>query len=192
MKMMQHDLSGTRQASELLTQQVGPETLVYNERTHQAFCLNPVTAQVWKLLGRGLTLAEISAAASLALGTPVTEDAALFALAELRRNRLLEPEPEPVLAARPVPTRRQLMRQIGAGALVMLPAVAVIMAPKAAQAYNGCVNCDAEHGTSSVAAAKRARAQPLPAIDIVPDPGSPDSTEAVRKKRQQNGEIFIP
>ena len=126
----------------LLTQQIGLETLVYNEKNHAAFCLNPTASQVWGLLDGSRNVEQIAAAVSLALGERVSEEMVLFALSELRRDGLVEEE-KVAGQAFAAPNRRDLIRRLGAGALVMLPAVAVIMAPKAAQAYNGCADCDA-------------------------------------------------
>jgi len=179
------------QASGILTQKIGFETLVYNEQTHQAFCLNPVATETWSRFDGQQTPAEISAAASVVLGSPVSEQAVLLAIAELRGHGLIEPEP--AAAARPVPTRRDLMRQIGAGAMVMLPAVAVVMAPRAAQAYNGCVNCDAQQEKSAAAAtAAQQRATAVRDLGLLPMPDQANSPDQLRKKRQQNGEIWVP
>ncbi len=174
----------------LLTQQVGSETLVYDERTHQAFCLNPVAAEVWRRFDAGGTAAQTAVAVSLALDTPVTEEAVLFAMAELREHGLIAPE----AASKAAPTRRDLMRQIGAGAIVMLPAVAAVMAPRAAQAYNGCVNCNATPSrptTATTPAEPRGRWRSGD-LGLVPLAPSAESPEDNRKRRQANGEIFIP
>ncbi len=138
-----------RKTHGLLIQQVGPETLLYCDRTQRAVCLNPVATQVWQHLDGAATIAQIAAEATLALASPVTEEVVLFTLAELRREGLLEAEtvletvPETVSAPVPVPSRRDLMRQAGAGAILMLPVVAAVLAPRAAQAYTGCFDCTA-------------------------------------------------
>jgi hypothetical protein len=140
----------TRRSRELAVQHVGSETLVYDEARHQAFCLNPVASSVWLLADGKRSVAEIATAATLALARPVSAELALFTLGELERDGLLLPSP----AATTAPilqdlSRRNLLRNLTAGAVVMLPAIAVIMAPKAAQAYNGCVNCNSQQTTGS-------------------------------------------
>jgi len=184
-------LNSERQTHTFLTQDVGNETLVYNQQTHQAFCLNPVATETWRRFDGLQTPAAIAAAAAVALRTPVSEEAVLLAISELRGHGLIEAE-APVNAG-PGPSRRDLMRQIGAGAILMLPAVAVVMAPKAAQAYNGCVNCgNAVRERYSMPVAPRTPAA-NPGVGFVPvSPDTSDSTDDVRKKRRENGEIWIP
>ncbi len=180
----------SRQTPGFHIQQVGRETLVYDERTHQAFCLNPVATETWRRFDGLATPAALAAAVSAALATPVTEQAVMLAIAELRGHGLLEQEP--VAVDKPVPTRRDLMRQIGAGAIALLPAVAVVMAPTAAQAYNGCVNCNAVQQNSSISPAQRRAAAQASRLAFLPVPDTTGSTDDVRKKRQKNGEIWVP
>jgi hypothetical protein len=136
------ELSRISKTKGLLTQHVGSETLLYNEQTHQAFCLNPVAAQVWHLLDGAGTVPQIASAATRALETQVDDDMVLFALAEFRRDGLIDvDEPTGTL---PMMDRRHLLQKLGVGTAMMLPVVAAIMAPKAAQAYNGCVDCTTE------------------------------------------------
>ena len=147
-----------KKAQGLLIQHIGQETLVYSEALHKAYCLNPVAAQVWRLLDGVRTPEQIASAVTNALSTPVTEDLALFTISELRRDGLLSEEDSSatVLA---VPSRRDVMRQLGAGAVVMLPVVAAVMAPKAAQAYTGCLNCNAVPGPPNAMLRQQAIAQ---------------------------------
>src|ERR1700678_159029 len=70
-------------------QQVGTETLVYDEQRHKAFCLNEVSSIIWRLADGEHTVAQISAAASLQLKAAVNEEIVLFALEELRRDGLI-------------------------------------------------------------------------------------------------------
>jgi hypothetical protein len=147
-----------KQAQGLLIQHVGQETLVYSEPLHKAFCLNPIAAQVWRALDGVRTTEQIAAAVTSTLSMPVTEDLVLFAVSELRRDGLADEEDSSagVLA---LPSRRDMMRQLGAGAVVMLPAVAAVMAPKAAQAYTGCLNCDVVSGPANARLRQQAIAQ---------------------------------
>jgi len=130
-----------KKAHGLIVQHVGQETLVYSEALHKAFCLNPIAAQVWGSLDGVRTPGQIAASVSDTLSMPITEDLVLFTISELRRDGLLDEEDSSVRVLA-VPSRRDVMRQLGAGAVVMLPVVAAVMAPKAAQAYTGCVDCN--------------------------------------------------
>ena len=132
----------TRRTTNLITQAAGAELLIYNEEIHKACCLNDLAAAVWSACDGSHTIAALAQAATTALQRPVSEDVVLFTLSELRRDGLLLPDAVP--EAHPSPSRRALMRKMGIGAAMMLPVVTAIMAPKAAQAYTGCVDCMAK------------------------------------------------
>jgi hypothetical protein len=136
-------LSNVRRTPDLLTQQAGSETLIYSEQMHRAFCLNAVAAQVWQRLDGFQSVQQIAAAATLELHAPVTVETVLFTIGELRRDGLLEGEA--CMPPLPTASRRVLMRQLGVHAVLMLPAIAAVMCPKAAEAYlGGCVDCEVQ------------------------------------------------
>jgi hypothetical protein len=129
---------------ELSIQQVGDETLVYDERRHQAFCLNQVSSAVWAHCDGTKSASQIAAALRIQFAQPVTEEIVRLALAQMQENGLLEPSVDSQLDAGlatlgPI-SRRSMMTRVGAGAMMMLPAIAAVMAPKPAQAYNGGVD----------------------------------------------------
>lgn len=120
-------------------QQVGTETLVYDEQRHKAFCLNASCAAIWRLADGERTVAEISAAAAAELGAAVSEELVRFTVDELRRDGLMEPRAAPGVV--PTVSRRAMLQRLGAGGAMLLPVVAAIVAPTAAQAYSGCFDC---------------------------------------------------
>lgn len=124
---------------QLSIQQIGTETLIYDERRHLAFCLNQCSSVIWRLADGEHSIAQISRAASLQLKTAVSEELVLFALNELRNDALLEPAPTPELV-QPI-SRRAMLQRLGAGGALLLPTISAIVAPTAAQAYSGCVDC---------------------------------------------------
>lgn len=134
------DKTAPRRIRELISiQQIGTETLVYDERRHKAFCLNESSSVVWFLADGARTIAEIRAAASVQLKTSVSEDLVLFAITELRKDGLVEPAP--VEEAAPAVSRRVMLRRLGESGALLIPMIAAVLAPTAAQAYNGCVDC---------------------------------------------------
>ena len=135
-------------------QQVGTETLVYDELRHKAFCLNESSSVIWRLADGERTVAQMRAEAALQLGTEVSEEFVLFALDQLRRDGLVEPSS--IAEAGPAISRRSMLRTLGVGGALLLPMIAAVMAPPAAQAYNGCVDCSA--------APARARRRPPVAV----------------------------
>jgi hypothetical protein len=124
----------------IVSQQVGVETLLYDETTHKAYCLNATAAAVWSACDGSHTVEEIAANVTRAIAHPVNEDLVLFSLNELRRDGLLKPETTPITLDSP--SRRVLLQRIGASAVFLLPAIALISAPeaKAAGSINGCVD----------------------------------------------------
>jgi hypothetical protein len=132
-------------------QQVGTETLVYDERRHRAFCLNESSSIVWNLADGKRNFARICEEASATLGVAVSEELVMFALDQLQSDGLLEE----LTVDTPAISRRALLQRLGMAGALLLPAVASIMAPTAAQAYSGCFDC------SSVAPSRAARARRL-------------------------------
>jgi hypothetical protein len=146
----QYELKPRSVRENVLTQPMGVETLVYDERRHMAFCLNATSSAVWRLADGTRTMAEIAVVASLELGAPVSEELAYFAVEELRSDGLIEITARDEgqehsarsgdAAARTV-SRRAMLQRLGVGGAMLLPVVAAIVAPTAAQAYDGCVDC---------------------------------------------------
>jgi hypothetical protein len=119
--------------------QVGTETLVYDEDRHTAYCLNQSSAVIWKLANGERSIDQIRAAASLELDAPVSTELVLFAVDALRADGLIEPSASAAVA--PAVSRRSMLQTLGIGGALLLPAIAAVVAPTAAQAYSGCVDC---------------------------------------------------
>lgn len=122
----------SRRTRHLSIQHVGSETLVYDEHTHTAMCLNAISAAVWNRCDGKASPEQIAAAVTVALGMPVSEDVVLMSLQELARQGLLE-STMPVPAA--MLSRRDMMVKMGFRAAMLVPVITAIAAPKAAQAY---------------------------------------------------------
>jgi hypothetical protein len=117
------------QGDRVSIQRIEAETLVYDELTHRAWCLNLSSACVWQLCDGRRTLDEIRAAAGMELGSAVTEDLLLLAMAELEEKGLLENSMAEALPRDA--SRRQLIGRMGLAAAALLPVVAAIAAPPA-------------------------------------------------------------
>jgi hypothetical protein len=158
MRATNHNPSARRE--QITVQAVGDETLLYDEQRHMAFCLNATASAVWLLADGTRNVAEIAAAAGAEISRDFCEDVVHVALHDLRSNGLVA-EDEGVAsgdaaeAATQLVSRRKMLTRLGMGAAALLPVVASIVAPTAAQAYSGCVDC-------SVAGPRRVRrAAPL-------------------------------
>jgi len=119
--------------------QIGTETLVYDEGRHTAYCLNQSSAVIWKLANGDRSIDQIRAAAALELDAPVSTELVLFAVDALRADGLIEPSASAAVA--PAVSRRSMLQTLGMGGALLLPAIAAVVAPTAAQAYGGCVDC---------------------------------------------------
>jgi hypothetical protein len=137
-------------------QQIGTETLVYDERRHLAFCLNESSSAIWHLANGDRSIIQIAAAASLQLKSQVNEELVMFAIKELQRDGLIQATP--VAEGGKTISRRAMLRRLGVGGAMLLPAVSAIVAPTAAQAYGGCVDCS----SSQAARARRQKAASAP------------------------------
>lgn len=126
--------------AQIAVQPVGVETLVYDEQRHLAFCLNASAGAVWRLADGTRTIAELAEAATAEMGVVMEEEIVRVALDELHAHGLIEAAES---GAGVSMSRRTMIARIGIAA--MIPVVASIIAPTAAQAYSGCVDCSVAH-----------------------------------------------
>lgn len=122
-------------------QEVETETLIYDEHSHKAWCLNRSSACIWRLCDGRTSLEQIAARASIELGSPVSDELVLLTLAELREQALLQPDsfqhaPDGL-------TRREMMARAGLAAVALLPVIAALAVPPAASALSGGVGSGA-------------------------------------------------
>lgn len=117
------------QDDRIAVQNVETETLLYDERTHKAWCLNRSSACIWLLCDGQNTVSQIGVAATAQLGTPVGEEIVLLTLAELREKGLLRPDYDELLPEGM--TRRQMISRAGLTAAALLPVIAALTAPRA-------------------------------------------------------------
>jgi hypothetical protein len=144
-------------------QQVGTETLVYDEGRHDGLLSErEFSSVIWKLANGERTVAQIGSEASIQLKTPVSEDLVLYAIGELRGDGLIEPSPTGHIG--PAISRRAVLRRLGVGGAMLLPVVAAIVAPTAAQAYSGCFDCT----SSQAVRTKRKQRAAKPAVTPPP------------------------
>jgi len=139
------------QGDRITIREIEAEVLIYDERTHRAWCLNPSSACIWQLCDGRNTVGMIATESAKKLGSAVNEDLVLLTLEELQQKSLIEGgmvEGLPRGAS-----RREMIGKIGLAAAALLPVVAAITAPPAL-AQSGSV------GTGT-AARKRAR-RPVP------------------------------
>ena len=120
----------------LIVQEMPDEVLVYDQDRHLAHCLNLTAALVWKNCNGTNSIARIAALVGRELQAPVPEEVVILALDQLRKDQLLAPD-----AVLPAPlnsvSRRAMIRTLGIGAAVALPAIISLTAPTPAAAATG-------------------------------------------------------
>jgi hypothetical protein len=122
----------------LLLQELPDETLIYDQRTHAAHCLNGSAAEVFRLADGSRSVDELAEAMGERLGCADPE-LVWAALAELDRAGLLEESPKPPRGPG-TRSRRAALERLGLGLLV--PTVVSVLAPTPAAALATCVtNC---------------------------------------------------
>jgi hypothetical protein len=123
---------------DLIIEVVNGETLIYDESCHRAFCLNAIATEVWHRCNGSTTPSEIADSIKLVTNTFVNTAVVELALADFRHDCLLQPQT--LLSPPPTMSRRAMVIKLGMGAAMAPPVITSIVAPKAAQAYNGDVN----------------------------------------------------
>ncbi len=115
---------------DLLVQNVLDETLVYDQRTHQAHSLNANITRIWKACDGKTSLNELQ---GLLTDQPEKELVVEHILQELDKHQLLVADS---LQTPHDPSRRAMLAKAGMVA-VALPFISSIAAPTAAQAQSG-------------------------------------------------------
>jgi hypothetical protein len=121
----------------VLVEDLDGETLVYDLRTHDAHCLNPSAALVWRKCDGRTTVREMVPLLAES-GLPEDETVVWMALSRLEEAGLLSsvtlPTPKSTFS------RKQMLRVLGTAAVaVLLPAVVSVVAPTAAAAAS-CIS----------------------------------------------------
>lgn len=112
-------------------QELSGELLIYDMDRHKAHCLNPSIATIWRACDGTRDVAALVSLLQEKLQTPIHEEVVWAALEQLNKTHLLATmitkasKPEKV-------SRREMARRVGGVALI--PAIASLLAPRAAQA----------------------------------------------------------
>jgi hypothetical protein len=121
----------------LLTRELKDELLVYARDEHRAHCLNRTAATVFRNADGTRTVADLARLVAPEADRTAGEAVVGEALARLAEAGLLEGG-----TAAAGWSRREVIRRVGIGAAILLPAVASVVAPTPAEAAATCVcNC---------------------------------------------------
>ena len=124
----------------LVVQELGDETVVYDEKRNHVHRLNRTSALVWKNCDGRKTVADLAELIQVEMGASVTEEIVWLALEQLEKERLLEEKLVRPEDAKNV-TRRQMLKKAAlvGGMTLLLPVVQSIVAPTPAMAMS--VSC---------------------------------------------------
>jgi len=117
----------------LLTRDLKDELLVYARDEHRAHCLNRTAATVFKNADGTRSVADLARLVAPEADRAASEAVVGETLARLAEAGLLEDGP-----AAAGWSRRDVVRRVGIGAAILLPAVASIVAPTPAEAAATC------------------------------------------------------
>ncbi len=120
----------------LIVETVVDETLVYDEVSHEAHCLNESAALVWEHADGETTVSEMADLLA-EVGLPKDVNVVWMALERLQRSGLLA-DPVDLPPDPPQFSRKAVLRILGkaAGLTLILPAVDSVVSPLAAQAVS--------------------------------------------------------
>lgn len=125
---------------QLVVQEMGDETVIYDEQRNHVHRLNRTAALVWRHCDGQRTAGDLAGVLQDELGSPVTEEMVWLALDRLEKGHLLQERLVRPEAAMQV-TRRQMLRKAAlvGGATLLLPVVQSMVAPTPAMAMSiGC------------------------------------------------------
>jgi hypothetical protein len=118
----------------LLIRELPGELLVYDRERHQAHCLNRTAASVFRHSDGICTVADLALALAPEAEPRAAASLVTLALGMLHDAGLLRDAPGAVRRS-----RRDVVRRVGLGAALLLPAVASVVAPTPAEAAATCV-----------------------------------------------------
>lgn len=128
----------------LVVRELPDEVLIYDTERHKAFCLNRAAALVWKHCDGRATVADVARSLQKELNGAGDEAVVWYALEQLGRMGLLTERVRAGAGPARLMRRREVVRRLGAAALV-LPVVLAIAVPTA-QAQGSCVGSNRPPG----------------------------------------------
>jgi hypothetical protein len=121
----------------ILVQELSEEILVYDLENHKAHCLNKTAAAVWEHCDGKNSVQDIALALANDLNAKADEAMVWYALDQLGKARLLEKRISQT-EAKPRMSRRELVKRAGIAAMIAVPVVTSILAPKALASAGSC------------------------------------------------------
>jgi len=121
----------------LVVQDLHGETLVYDEQTHKAFCLNETASLIWSACDGHTNVAGLKLKLERLNDAPIADEVVWLGLDQLTKQGLLQESVARPAGMLPAMSRRAAIRALGLTAVIAIPTVTAIVAPTAAQAATG-------------------------------------------------------
>ena len=138
--MESNTMNPRKRQENLVVQEIGDETIIYDETRNHAHRLNHTAGLVWSHCDGQRTIADLAAVLQRGTDALVTEEVIWLALDRLEKEQLLvEPLVRPADATRI--TRRDVLKKAAlvGGMTLMIPVVQSMVAPTPAMAMSiGC------------------------------------------------------
>lgn len=115
---------------DLVVQEHGDEILIYDLTKDRAMCLNTTAAAVWRACDGTRTVSDLAALVG-------SDDVVWLALAELKKEELIDQEPATPEKFSGM-SRRQVMKRIGLSSVIAVPVIMSLLAPPAHAAASTC------------------------------------------------------
>lgn len=126
---------------DLVVQNLPDEMLVYDCKTHKAFCLNKTSASVWNYCDGKTDVAEIALLMEKEFGSTISKDLVWLSISQLSQENLLAEKMELPSAMQGI-NRREVVRRTAIAAAIALPIISSITAPSAANAQSAAATCN--------------------------------------------------
>lgn len=124
--------------ADIVVQEFADEILIYDLKTNKAFCLNETSAMVWQVCNGKRNVSEITEIISKKMTSFVSEDLVWLAIDQLKKDKLLENGNDLPNHFAGI-SRREVIKKIGIGSLAVLPVIATVTSPTAAQSNSTCI-----------------------------------------------------
>ncbi len=124
--------------SEILTQQIAGETLVYDLKKNKAYCLNETSSLIWHLCNGERSVDQISVSLKEQIRAEVSVDMVWLAIDQFKTDGLLEDNTINTAVFNGL-SRREIIRNVGLASAIALPLVSSLVVPSAAKAQS-CIS----------------------------------------------------
>jgi len=116
---------------------IGDETVVYDQLTHSASCLNEISAAIWLACDGNNDLIAISKKLRIAGYQDTTEDVVSMAIEQLFNTKLLEPVEQTIVNTL---DRRSMLKSLTRSVAVAIPVISAIDIQPAIAAHSECIH----------------------------------------------------